>query len=127
MWKYPIFLLIAGLLISPIVLYRFFATSKKVPDELRLKSGPKVPAWVYWVLVGGAVAGVLYASIYAINNPDPEVKNSVTKEEAIEAAKNYKNGPNELCTGALVPAVHEQTGAKYTFPSGCLAPGWQAE
>ncbi len=48
-----------------------------------------------------------------------------TKDEAIRQAQEYR--PNEVCTQALVPAVHKATGAKYTFSSGCLAPGWEPE
>lgn len=45
------------------------------------------------------------------------------KEQAIQQAMNYQ--PDGVCTQALVPAVHTETGAHYTFPSGCLAPGWE--
>lgn len=45
------------------------------------------------------------------------------KERAIQRAMNYQ--PDGMCTQALVPAVHTDTGARYTFPSGCLAPGWE--
>jgi hypothetical protein len=48
-----------------------------------------------------------------------------TKEEAIRQAQEYK--PQGVCTQSLVPAVHKATGARYTFSSGCLAPGWEAE
>jgi amino acid permease len=48
-----------------------------------------------------------------------------TQEQAIEQAQEYR--PKGVCTMALVPAVHEATGARYTFPSGCLAPGWKPE
>lgn len=45
-----------------------------------------------------------------------------TKEEAIAQAQAYE--PKAACTLAFVPAIHDATGALYTFPSGCLAPGW---
>jgi len=51
--------------------------------------------------------------------------NSRAKAEAIRWAQQYH--PSGGCTQALVPAVHKATGAKYTFPNGCLAPGWVAE
>ena len=46
-----------------------------------------------------------------------------TKEEAIKQAQEYR--PEGICTAVNVPAVHVATGATYTFPSGCLAPGWE--
>lgn len=52
-------------------------------------------------------------------------QSSQTQEEAIKQAQGYQ--PKEICTQALVPAVHKATGAKYTFSSGCLAPGWAPE
>lgn len=45
------------------------------------------------------------------------------EQQAIQQAINYQ--PDGVCTQALVPAVHTETGAHYTFPSGCLAPGWE--
>ena len=51
--------------------------------------------------------------------------NPQTQSDAIKQAQEYQ--PNGFCTEALVPAVHKATGAKYTFTSGCLAPGWEPE
>jgi uncharacterized protein YxeA len=48
-----------------------------------------------------------------------------TKEEAIRQARAYR--PTGICTQSLVPAIHKTTGARYTFNSGCLAPGWEPE
>lgn len=47
------------------------------------------------------------------------------QREAIRQAEAYQ--PQGVCTMALTPAIHLASGAKYTFPSGCLAPGWQAQ
>lgn len=47
--------------------------------------------------------------------------------EAIRQAQLYETPKGVLCTQAMVPAVHTATGAKYTFPNGCLAPGWEPE
>lgn len=46
------------------------------------------------------------------------------QEQAIIDAKNYR--PEGNCTQAEVPAVHDKTGARYTFPTGCIAPGWSS-
>ncbi len=64
-------------------------------------------------------AGIVY---YLWNN---ETKPPQTQEEAVRQAQEYK--PKTGCTQALVPAIHEVTGARYTFPSGCLAPGWKPD
>lgn len=51
--------------------------------------------------------------------------NTTTKEEAITQAKEYR--PTEMCVQVVTPATHTETGAKYTFGSGCLPPGWEAD
>lgn len=47
------------------------------------------------------------------------------KAEAIRQAEAYQ--PDGICTQALTPAVHIETGAKYTFNTGCLPPGWEPD
>jgi len=47
----------------------------------------------------------------------------ITQAEAIKQAQEFK--PQANCTQSLVAAVHKATGAKYTFSSGCLPPGWE--
>ena len=56
------------------------------------------------------------------NNNDSQTQKQA---EAVRQAQQYV--PTGFCTQALVPAVHISTGAKYTFNSGCLAPGWKSE
>jgi len=56
-------------------------------------------------------------------NPE-ERKYEDARQAAVEAAKAYDPG-DKVCTQALVPAIHSATGASYTFPSGCIAPGWE--
>ncbi len=48
-----------------------------------------------------------------------------TREEAVRQAQEYK--PDTACIQVSTPAVHTTTGARYTFPTGCLAPGWERE
>jgi uncharacterized protein YxeA len=48
--------------------------------------------------------------------------NSSTQTEAIRQAEAYQ--PDGVCGMAMTPATHTATGAKYTFSSTCLAPGW---
>lgn len=64
---------------------------------------------------------------YFVFLPKTVVETMDAKQEAIDQAKEYSPGPDEACTMALVPAVHTKTGAKHTFPNGCLAPGWVAD
>lgn len=49
----------------------------------------------------------------------------MTKEQALEQARNFQ--PKGPCTTVMTPAVHVETGARYTFTSGCLPEGWVAE
>jgi len=48
-----------------------------------------------------------------------------SQAEAIEQAEAWSPPPDQMCTMVLTDAIHEDTGAEYTFPSGCLAPGWK--
>jgi hypothetical protein len=65
---------------------------------------------------------MMVVGIYLIQK---EEANPQTKDEAIQQAQEYQ--PKGACTQALVRAIHKDTGAKYTFNSGCLAPGWVPE
>ena len=47
------------------------------------------------------------------------------KEQAIRKAQQYQPSGDIACIQALTSAVHKATGAKYTFPTGCLPPGWE--
>lgn len=80
-------------------------------------------------LVAGIAALVLLgiammAAIVMILNGAKDPAAITSKDDAIEQARSYK--PSGVCTQALVPATHEASGARYTFTSGCLAPGWKA-
>lgn len=52
-------------------------------------------------------------------------ESKMSKQEAIDAAKQYQ--PSGNCTQVMTPAVHTETGARHTFSSGCIAPGWERE
>lgn len=54
-----------------------------------------------------------------------EKTSDMTKEQALEQARNFK--PKGNCTTVITPAVHVKTGARYTFNNGCLPSGWVAE
>lgn len=68
---------------------------------------------------------IVPVSLLAFKNLQSSEATPQEKEEAIRQAQNYQT--DDVCTQALVSAVHKKTGAKYTFSSGCLAPGWEPE
>lgn len=52
---------------------------------------------------------------------------TMTKEEAIKEAENFEAPHDQMCTQVMTPARHKETGAVYTFPTGCLPDGWERE
>ena len=77
-----------------------------------------------------ASAGYLLWTETNTDSEPTETTNSqpaMTQEEAIRQAENYEPDTDVICTQALTDAVHPETGAEYTFPTGCLAPGWEAK
>lgn len=66
------------------------------------------------VLVLGALG-----YLYYINSAK---SNSQLQQEAIDDAEQYRSG--KTCFSEMTPAVHNATGAEYTFSSSCLAHGW---
>ncbi|HSW66254.1 MAG TPA: hypothetical protein VLI54_03905 [Bacillota bacterium] len=76
------------------------------------------------IIIAACVLVIAVAiGVYGANHRTQSL--SQLQQEAIRQARAYK--PEGFCTQSLVPAVHRATGARYTFPSGCLAPGWEAE
>jgi hypothetical protein len=71
------------------------------------------------VLLAAATIALLGIGVYVLFDGG---HNPSIKEEAIRGAEQYDSGGN--CTQAEVPAIHPETGAEYTFPTGCIAPGW---
>lgn len=53
--------------------------------------------------------------------------NTKAKEEAIRQAKLWKPPSGTACASVITPAGHTATGAKYTFSSACIPPGWEKE
>lgn len=47
------------------------------------------------------------------------------KDRALQEAAAYR--PDAICADVITPAVHNQTGAAFTFPSACVPPGWTPE
>ncbi len=73
------------------------------------------------IIVVVGVISIIAAGFLVIQSnslsPSPQ-----TSEEALKQAREYST--DKSCTLAVVPAKHTATGAKYTFPSGCLPEGW---
>lgn len=74
----------------------------------------KVFGFVLFLLL---VAGSIYA--FKMDSAN------VSQEAAIKQAQEFRY--DGVCGQALTPAVHKETGARYTFNTTCLAPGWEAE
>ncbi len=89
----------------------------------------KYPCY-YWfmhkkhILIVLLAVGLLAAIAFVLlNNTDKQ--SSMTADEAIQQAREYQ--PETPCLTVLVDAVHKETGARYMFPSSCLAPGWEPD
>lgn len=78
-----------------------------------------------WLAIGFAIATVVYSGIALIAKIT--TSSADAKTNAIKEAMSYEPPSGSSCTDALVPAIHVETKARYTFPSGCLAPGWEAQ
>ena len=69
------------------------------------------------ILLGLIIVGV---AVFYLVQRDASVPQ--TEEEALRQAAEYQP---EACAMVVTPAVHEATGAKYTFSSGCIPQGWK--
>lgn len=69
------------------------------------------------ILIMFFVAIGITAIILVMQNRDPS-----TAEEAILRAQKYS--PDGGCETVETTAIHRNTGAIYTFPSGCIPDGW---
>jgi hypothetical protein len=88
-----------------------------IVDNSKKKKKLWMVIFVAVMLLVGCVVGAYFVFL-----PSDSVEFKDAKAEAINQAMLYKS--DGVCTMALVPATHTKTGAKYTFPNGCLAPGW---
>jgi|GEM_PF-1445190 hypothetical protein len=82
------------------------------------------------IVVAGAIIGVLLVIAFGVamvnqaTDTTNDTNDQKAQEEATSKARSYE--PEEVCTQAITPAIHAETGAEFAFPSGCLAPGWKA-
>ena len=82
-----------------------------------------------WLIVGIAVAAIIGVVIFQLTSrgqqtagPKPS-RSHISTEQAIKEAENYR--PDGMCTTVMTPARHIDSGATYTFLSGCLPNGWE--
>lgn len=79
--------------------------------------------WLAVIVAIAVIAGAGY--ILFINTRD---KSPQTQQQAINEALEYRReNKDEVCAQVVTPAVHTKTGAKYSFGTGCLPPGWEEE
>jgi hypothetical protein len=69
---------------------------------------------------------VIVASIVLVFGAGLLLKNRFDpRARAIRDAKGYSPTGNAAhCTQSITPAKHAESGALFTFPDGCLPPGW---
>jgi len=78
----------------------------------------------YLLAIAGLIT-VLVAAYFLVLKPKID-SSPDAQAAAIRAAEAYKPGPDVSCTQVLTPVIHTASGAHYTFPTGCIAPGWEA-
>jgi len=77
------------------------------------------------IVISLLIAAILiFVYIFTQSNPFNSID---TQEEAIIQAQEYDKTSTGNCLTVLTPATHTDTGAKYTFSSSCLAPGWESD
>ena len=55
------------------------------------------------------------------------IRNTATDEEKAEAIRQAQGySTSEICLAVMTTATHIETGAKFTFSSSCIAPGWES-
>lgn len=59
---------------------------------------------------------------------DPPTAPTAEQQQAIDdGLAELKNSSPEVCGEALTPAIHLETGARYTYSSTCIPKGWAAQ
>lgn len=82
------------------------------------------------IIIAGLVLGVIsvlffgFVYVEQMQDMSNEENKQRMREHAIEEAQQYM--PDGECADTLTPALHTNSGAEYTFPNNCLAPGWEA-
>ena len=80
------------------------------------------------LLLAIIVVTAAFISYAVYSNHEKNVENhkqSSAKERALKKAAAYQPPADRFCTQVMTPAVHKETGATYTFNTGCLPNGWK--
>lgn len=87
--------------------------------------------WPIVTAILAITAVVIGIALYNVYQPareaDQTENRSISREEALEQARSWSPSSETICPQVLTPAIHKETGAKYTFSTGCLAPGWERD
>lgn len=78
------------------------------------------------VVATGIVGAVLYNVYDPTANTSQYDNRAIARQEAEAQARVYAPPEGTSCAQVVTPAVHDETGASFTFPSSCLAPGWSS-
>lgn len=71
------------------------------------------------ILLAGTTIAVLFFT--QMNNTD-------SQEQAVKDALIWREAQvNIACGQAITPALHTDSGARYTFNDTCLPPGWEPD
>lgn len=55
------------------------------------------------------------------------IKNSSDLQKALDQAQSFIPTVDKICAQKVTIAIHNQTGATYTFPNSCLPEGWKVK
>lgn len=79
-----------------------------------------------WLAVVVALA-IIVASGYVLFGRTKSASPQAQQQAINEGLDYLKEQGPEMCATVMTPAMHIETGARYTFNDSCLPPGWEAE
>lgn len=85
--------------------------------------------WPIVVVVTAAATICIGALFYNVYNSTPlnesaDMSQMSLRDVAIREARDYTPPEDTACSQVLTPAIHDESGATFTFATSCLAPGW---
>lgn len=100
----------------------------------------KLNSKILFIIIAVVTPCILIGSIIVMQNNRTEstqdsgvqeIRNNQSEQaqtQAIQEAQQWLQGEGSSrpCAQVVTPAVHTETGATYTFNSGCIPPGWEA-
>ncbi len=79
-----------------------------------------------WLAVIVAIA-VVVTSGYALFGRTKSASPQAQQQTINEGLDYLREQGSQTCATVVTPAIHTETGAKYTFSDSCLPPGWEVE